>query len=92
MIKLPLRALIDQQIAAHLGDGPSTTPTSINRKQQHTASRTTTMNTDGGRQDRSGIRTKPVSTRGPGNQLGQIGGREECQVYKIGARTKSGRH
>ena len=50
------------------------------------------MDTDGGRRDRIGIRTRPVSTGGPGNQLGQIRGREECPVYKNGTRTKSGRY
>ena len=64
-----------------LGDGPSTTPTNFDSKRQHTAPRTTTKDTDGGRRDGIGIRTRPVSTRGPGNQLGQIRGREECPVY-----------
>ena len=50
------------------------------------------MDTDGGRRDRIGIRARPVDTRGPGNQLGQIRGREKCPVYKNGARTKSGRY
>ena len=75
-----------------LGDGPSTRPTNFDNKQQHTAPRKTTMDADGGRRDRIGIRTSLVGARGPGNQLGQIRGREECPVYKNGARTKSGRY
>ena len=63
-----------------LGDGPSTTPTNFDNKRQHTAPRTTTMDTDGGSRNRIGIRTRPVGTRGPVNQLGQIRGREECPV------------
>ena len=50
------------------------------------------MDTDGRRPDRIGFRTRPVSTRGHGNQLGQIRGREERPIYKNGARTKSGRY
>ena len=50
------------------------------------------MDTDGRRRDRIGIRTRPVSTKGSGNQLGQMRGREECPVFKNGTRTKSGRY
>ena len=77
-----------------LGNGPSTTPKILNN--EHTATRTTTttttMDTDGGRRNWFGIRTRPVGIRGPGNQLGQIRGREKCPVYKDGTRTKSGRY
>ena len=67
-----------------LGHGPSTTPTSSNRKRQHTAPKTTTMYTDGGRRDRIGLRTRPVSMEVPVIKWAKYVGVKSVQYIKMG--------
>ena len=74
-----------------LEGGPPTTPTATTRGRARTVLKTNTTGPYGRRRIRIGNGPRPVSTGGPGSQLGLIRGRQERPMHEKGPRAESGR-